>query len=198
MTRIIALLILFLFSIFSTGQTAHYDISLNSKKVGSQVVTQKVANGITTVEIKSKATVSLGFKYTVSYHQIGKYDDQRLIESKVIITKNDEVFSSSHTKWANGYYQVNQDGRKSQIPGELYFATTRLYFTEPEKDHHRIYSEADCTIKILEKTEDHIFKVSEPGSSRGGKYYYHAGVLQKAVVNHLIIDFIVELTSYTP
>lgn len=197
MIKLISFIFLLLSFLDTVGQTAHYDISLNSKKVGSQVVTQKVVDGITIVEIKSKATVSLGFKYTVAYHQIGKYDNQRLIESKVTITKNDELFSSSHTKWMNGYYEVIQDGKKSQIPGELYFATTRLYFQEPEKDHHRIYSEADCTIKILEKIDNHTFKVSEPGSRHGGKYYYQKSILQKAVVSHLIIDFIIELSSYT-
>ncbi len=198
MNRFLVLIIQIAFSFCATGQTAKYIISLKGFEVGSQTVTQKVNNGITIVEVTSKATVKLGFTYTVSYHQLAQYDDQRLIESRVIIKKNDEIYSTAHTKWVGDHYRVMQDGKTFQIPGELHFATTLLYFKEPSKEHQRIYSEADCTIKLLEKTAAHSYLVSEPQTNRKSKYTYKNGVLNEAVVDHVLIDFVTKLHSYTP
>src|SRR5690606_7542690 len=120
---------------------------------------------------------------TILYHQWAKYNNSHLIESKVTITKNDKEYSSSHTVWKNNHYEVIQDGKKSQIPGELHFATTSLYFNQPKVEHSRIYSEADCTIKILEQKSNNSFLVSEPNVSGGGHYTYQDGVLHKAVID---------------
>ncbi|WP_417602109.1 DUF6134 family protein [Owenweeksia hongkongensis] len=198
MKTFIILAISTLFPFYTMGQTAKYIISLKGFEVGNQTVTQIVNNGITTVEVSSKATVKLGFTYTVSYHQLAHYDNQRLIESRVTIKKNDEIYSTSHTKWTGDHYRVMQDGKSFQIPGELHFATTRLYFQEPSTEHQRIYSEADCVIKLLEKSAAHTYWVSEPQTNRKSKYTYKNGILQEAIVDHALIDFVTKLHSYTP
>lgn len=189
---------LLLFSVFGYSQKATYKISMHGINVGSQTVTQTVNNSITTIEVRSKAKVSLGFSYTISYHQWAKYNENYLLESKVTITKNDKEYSTSHTKWAGDHYEVIQDGKKSQIPGELHFATTRLYFNKPQIQQSRIYSEADCTIKVLEQKEPNNFLVYEPNVSRGGHYIYKNGTLHKAIIDHSFVDFVIELSSYTP
>ena len=195
--KLIPVFLIMLTTLCASAQKATYSLSFGGVEVGQMEVSQHVENQITIIEVHSKATISLGFKYEVAYTQITHYKKGQLIYADVKIYKNKELYNSSSTTWTGDRYEINHNGKKLELTNPINYSSTRLYFTEPSA-YHQLFSESECQLRSIKKQENSTYRVSEAHSSRFNDYTYKNGIMQSALVKHSLINFKVKLTSYNP
>ena len=196
MKKLVLITLLFC-NYFAYGQSAVYTLNFGSVEIGELKVQQSTKNGMTTIDVQSEATVSVGFKYKVSYHQKTVYKEGMLMNAEVEIYKNDELYNSATTNWEGSFYKINHNGKKLKLDEPIHFSSTKLYFSEPE-NIESLYSESDCEVRPVKKMTEHTYRVSEVHSKRKNDYTFKNGVLHEGTIHHTLINFHVKLKSYNP
>ena len=121
-----------------------------------------------------------------------KYVNGKLVESSVMTYKNDDLHSSTKGSIVEGVFKSIEDGDESSHKGAISYSGAMLYFNEP-RGINNVFSEIHATEKPIKKVNEGHYMISDPETGHTNQYFYLNGVLQKAMIDHSLFSFSMEL-----
>ncbi len=190
--KIIVIVLLFFSStiIANNGSTTAYRIELAGVKIGNLYTNVQEVNGITTYQLASEVDVWLFIRIKISYKIIVKYDNEKMVESKVTSFANGDTYYSN-TIWNNDHYDIDCHTYKYDYTAQritpIKNSLIKLYFQEPVKEES-LFSENYGVDTPISDLNDAVYQAQVQGNKN--KYFYEKGILTKAEMQSPIKNYL--------
>ena len=176
------------FESISGNSTATYDLFLGKKDIGDYDVQKLVIGSKTEYTATSKAEVNFFGKHKIEYSLKCVFDGGIMQSSEVRTSKNGKAKDVTIIQWDGSQYRIDKNGEITYVNEPIYNSTIQLYFEDPD-GIDRIFSESEAKFKSLNKGEDEIYVLSDPGKKKGTDYSYESHKLENIHVNYVVTDF---------
>ena len=171
--------------------TTVFNIRALGMNVGKITVHQERKGEALFVEAISEIEVWIIFKIKAKYIQTSVYKNGVLKESSLKTYKDGEVSSDTRiTKKGDGYI-LKKGQIMSHIDEKIEYSGSLLYFNEP-KDVTDMYLEISGEKATVEPLGDHEYSIMDPSSGKKNEYTYKNGVLQNAIIRHIVANVYLE------
>lgn len=184
------IVLLILKSIFAIAQndTLNYDLSVSGNSIGTLTAVKTVEGNSVTYTANSSAKVHLFGETQISTSLTVEFTNGILQSSHYIIEKNGTLNDESTIILKDGVYNINHNGKTSQINSLITYATIMLYFDEPKKVD-TVFAELEGINKNIAKLDTSIYQLTDPGNHHTNNYTYEKGVLKEALISHTLFNF---------
>ena len=184
---------LFLFSDLYTpfAQELHYDISINSKSVGSLLVNKKVENdSVTHISAVSEVQYTFFRNVKLVYLYEAIFINDSLSKAYFIYKKNDDTEEEAKLVWTakNGYHSTREEFHQKQKE-KLSKSMIQLYFEKP-KNNDLVFSERFhdfVKIAYLGDNNKYVFQI--PNGDKSIYQYNNKGICKKISISSTFINF---------
>ncbi|WP_028283520.1 DUF6134 family protein [Olleya marilimosa] len=186
--ELIALLILTSSFVIAQSETLNYDLSVEGSSIGTLTAVKTVEGNNTTYAANSIATVHLFGETQITTYLIVKFTNGILQSSHYRIEKNGTLNDESTIILKNGVYNINHNGKTTQINSPITYTTTMLYFEEPKKVD-TVFAELEGINKNIVNSGVSTYQLTDPGNHHTNNYTYENGVPKEALISHTLFNF---------
>ena len=174
-------------------EMAEYEISVAGFKIGEMVTKKTIDGNNTDYELNTKVSFWFLGNVLVDFKSFTQYSNNKLISSKSTTTSNKGNFRSN-INWMDGkqHYRISTSSYKYEldtiISKPFDYSTSKLYFEEPIKISE-FMAENFGLPSPIQKIKDY-YEVDVNGNKN--RFYYINGVLDKAVMQSPIKNYVVK------
>lgn len=174
------------------AQDQQYVLSVKGKETGLLKVWEEKAPDRRTIKVETEVNANLLFLHIdVKYYLESTYEAGILQKSKATTYVNGKKKKNVKIRLRNGRYRIAQQKEISFHDRPIHYSGALLYVEEPQKTD-QVFSEMDGRYKPIQSERPHHYLLTEPGSGRQNEYFYAEGILEKAVIDHSLLDFKVQ------
>lgn len=194
-------LIVFFFIFISSllhGQVyeGRYQITSDSKEVGSLLATKKVDGDIIKYEISSDVSIRILFKIQMTNEIQAVFKKGVLVYSSSTLYLNGNVYSDTKIEKEEGFYTIVKDDHETKLFSDgIRSSSAKLYFHEPIGEALSL-SETEGEMKEVDLQGFRKYALTESGNSRSVSTYIYTpekGILEQIT---LVRPYVPELNVY--
>lgn len=168
-------------------QNLRYILLHDGKQIG-QVKARKVTQGNeVTYETETSMTIRVVLNQDIDYSTFATFQNGIMISSRSKSFFNNKLHHTCTTQWKGRYYEIVRDNNKSTLGRQVNYCGAMLYFKEPIGGS-LAFSELAGLDNKINKIGDHIYTLTDSKSKKKNKYWYRGGILEKAYINHTLLD----------
>lgn len=193
MKKITATVLLILSGLLSgQAQDQQYVLSVKGKETGLLKVWEERAPDYRTIKVETEVTANLLFlNIDVKYYLESTYQEGVLQRSRATTYVNGKKKKNVKIRLRKGRYRIIQEKEVAFHDQPIHYSGALLYVEEPNKTD-RVFSEMDGHYKSIRSKRPHQYLLTEPDGGRQNEYFYAEGILEKAVIDHSLLDFEVQ------
>lgn len=174
------------------AQDQQYVLSVKGKETGLLKVWEEQARNSRTIKVETEVNADLLFlRIDVKYYLESTYKKGVLQKSKATTFVNGKKKKNVRIRLKKGRYRIAKEKEVTFHDHPIHYSGALLYVQEP-METHQVFSEMDGHYKPIQSNRPHHYQLTEPESGRRNEYYYAEGSLEKAVIDHSLMDFKVE------
>ena len=182
-----------LYSYYSCGQTAEYNIMLNNKVIGNIITKKFTSNNQTTYTFKSTISTKIIMRIKVITENTSIYNQaHELISCKLKATQNGKIEQDNKAvRTSNNSYQfTDTEGNVKTINEVIKYTSPVFYFKAPTTST-RHFKETNGTFSTITSSKKNTFKINNEDDSKGSYSYDERGVLTSASIQYGLFTILV-------
>ena len=175
------------FAVHPQEQFRQYSIIYKGDKVGTMQYYQRVKADTSYFKIISDVKMRFLFQVAVFSMEESYFNNGRMTYSNFFRDVNGTRKASRQTRAANNNYQAYADGKQvASYPGTIEYNVAHLYCQEPV-NIRSVYSDAFQQFLVIEKVENHKYKIRLPDGNYN-HYSYLNGICYQIDVHQALYD----------
>lgn len=191
MRRIIFLYTLFLLASFTPPESSvhrlHYRIINDGKVIGEIHASRSVHGDQVIYDVETKMDVKVLISQRIAYTSRAVYENGILQSSSSKSYLNDKLHQFCITTLKGNRYAIKIDKYERSLARYVNYSGVLLYFKEP-LNVSLVYSEMSGQDNKIRKATYGQYILTNTKSKKENRYWYKGGILERAMINHTLID----------
>lgn len=163
-----------------------YDLKISGNAVDTLPVTENKQINQEEYSSGSECIVHLFGKTAIKRHQEATYVNGTLMRSINQLWKDGSIDDETQVEINNSEYTITRNGTSSTLNQVIDYSALNLYFQISETVK-AFFSETEGVFKSTVSLGNEIYQLSD-NANHINKYTYNNGVMEGAVINHIIAD----------
>jgi hypothetical protein len=164
-----------------------YILLHNGKQIGEVKAKRVTHDNQVTYETETKMTIKVILNQDINYNTYALFQNGIMVSARSKSFFNDKLHHTCNTQWKGKYYEIITDNDKSTLSRQIAYCGAMLYFKEPA-GVSLAYSELAGVDNKIARIGDHIYTLTDAKSRKKNKYWYKGGILDRAYINHTVLD----------
>ncbi len=164
-----------------------YKVMKDDKEIGFINAVRTTQGDQVWYDIETKMTIRVLVSQQVHYTSKATFKADILQNSHSRSFLNDKLHNTCVTLLKDNHYLVKSDKDEYTIRRSITYSGVMLYFTEPV-NILQVYSEMSGQDNSIRKTGTDHYILTNSKSRKQNQYWYKAGLLEKAMINHTLAD----------
>ncbi|HRO44060.1 MAG TPA: hypothetical protein PL009_14590 [Flavipsychrobacter sp.] len=174
-------------------QKLRYKIFKDKKEIGYISAIRTTQGETTTYDVETHMSIRVLINQKVEYTSKAIYQNGLLQNSIAKSFVNDKLHNTCITNWKGNHYTIKTDKNDHSLARSVAYSGAMLYFKEPPAG--LIYSEMSGHDNTIRKAGIGHYILTNSKSKKQNKYWYKAGILDRAFLNHALIDIEIQRVS---
>lgn len=164
-----------------------YILLHNGKQIGEVKARRVTQDNQVVFETSTKMTIKVILNQDINYNTYAMFQNGIMVSSKSKSYFNDKLYHTCTTQWKGKSYEIVKDNNKSSLGRQITYCGGMLYFQEPA-GVSLAYSELAGVDNKIGKIGEHVYTLTDAKSKKVNKYWYKGGILDRAYINHTVLD----------
>jgi hypothetical protein len=169
------------------AHTLKYKVYRDGKEIGYIRAVRSTQGEQVVYDVETHMTIKVLINQKVDYTSNAVYTNGILQSSSARSWVNDKVHHSCYTTLKGNKYIVKTDKDNLVINRLISYSGVLLYFREPG-NVDRVFSEMSGQDNLMRKAGAGYYILTNSKSKKQNKYWYKGGMLDRAFINHTLID----------